>query len=360
MKIDNEKIIFHDSDMKFVRQSGIKEALQTVIDFRAANPKLPFLYDTDQLSYFFVGNSKRLFDLFRNCEQHYYTVELKKKNGKSRLLHVPDEELKRAQRMILHKILKCFTASDHATAYVRRKSLTDNANPHVGKRYLLKLDITDFFGSITFDHVYRAVFNSKYFPKQIGVILTSLCCCNDVLPQGAPTSPYISNIVMCEFDDCLGSWCKKHGVAYTRYCDDLTFSSNQPLFHVYQKVRSMLECMGFAINESKTHFVTNANRQSVTGLTVNEKVSVSAEYKRKLRQAVHYVLRYGSDDCILHTNKTEFITNGVPDEEKYLQHLIGRVNYVLQIEPNNTWFGKKIRPLNIILKIIKFKKENEK
>lgn len=142
---------------------------------------------------------------------------------------------------------------------------------------MLKLDIADFFGSIRFDQVYSAAFNTRYFPRQIGVMLATLCCRKDALPQGAPTSPALSNVVMRHFDQSIGRWCERRGISYTRYCDDMTFSSDKPLFVVYQKAKTILEEMGFELNEKKTRFVTNANRQSVTGLTVNEKVAVSGE-----------------------------------------------------------------------------------
>ena len=95
----------------------------------------------------------------------------------------------------------------------------------------------------------------------------------------------------------------------------------------------MLAEMGFDLNEAKTHFITNAGRQSVTGLTVNEKVSVPAVYKRSLRQEVYYALRFGLADSILRGGHATLLTDGVPDTERYRQQLLGRVQYVLQIEP---------------------------
>ncbi len=86
-----------------------------------------------------------------------------------------------------------------------------------------------FFGSITYLQVISSAFNSKMYPAQIGAILTSLCCKDDVLPQGAPTSSALSNIVMKNFDDILGNWCREKYITYTRYCDDLTFSADIPL-----------------------------------------------------------------------------------------------------------------------------------
>lgn len=304
----------------------------------SANHSIEKWQDLQQLTLLFRKNSHRLGALFRNPEIHYKTVKFKQENGKIRTLNIPDEDLMSIQKRILHSVLNRFVVSEYATAYIRRKCLRDNALPHIGKKYLLKLDIQDFFNNINFSQVLTCVFNKNYFPKQVGYILTSLCCYKNSLPQGAPTSSYISNIVMFNFDEIIGEWCKSNSIAYTRYCDDLTFSSDKPLYYVYTKVKSMLQERGFELNENKTHFVTNNSRQSVTGITVNEKMSVSTEYKKKLRQEIYYVLKYGSSNCILYTQKSKFMNNGIPDKAKYLQHLIGKTNYILQIEPNNKQF----------------------
>ena len=267
----------------------------------------------------------------------YIQIILRKKNGKFRNVSAPEDDLKQCQRKILHHIIAYLPISNYAKAYVKGNSLTHCASPHVGKKYLLKLDIADFFGSISFEKVYSTAFHTKYFPKQIGAMLTTLCCRNDVLPQGAPTSPALSNLVMRNFDQSIGCWCEKHEIFYTRYCDDMTFSSNQPLFVIYRKAKVMLEEMGFTLNQTKTHFITHANRQSVTGLTVNEKVSVSNYYKRKLRQEMYYVLKFGLEDSMQYTSYN--------DPQKHYHHLVGKLNFVLQIEPNLTWFRKALEEM---------------
>ena len=339
MRAKKDLVWFEEHDFAFLERFGMEEASRMVLDFHALHPTLPFLFDTFQLADFLRIKRKNLFSLVRICDTKYKTVTIKKKNGKTRVLHAPHEELKNVQRRILNGYLEKLPVSPYATAYVMKRSLKDNASPHVGKRYLLKLDITDFFGSISFQQVYGAAFHTGYFPKQIGVMLCTLCCRNDVLPQGAPTSPTLSNLVMRNFDDNIGWWCKQRGIAYTRYCDDMTFSSDQPLYHVYQKVKSMLREMGLELNEQKTHFVTNAARQSVTGLTVNEKVSISGDYKRKLRQEVHYALKYGVRSCLPRVSQ-EFKT-----VDSYLFYLVGKLRYVLQIEPDNAWFRKALHEL---------------
>ena len=114
----------------------------------------------------------------------------------------------------------------------------------------------------------------------------------------------------------------------------------------------MLYDMGFTLNEKKTRFVTNASRQSVTGLTVNEKVAVSSDYKRKLRQEIYYALKFGLEDSIRFAKRTEFMRDGAPDAERYAQHLIGKANYVLQIEPENRWFREALERLQWTLKCL--------
>lgn len=344
MIIKENTVLFEACDMSFVKKFGISQATEMVLDYKSVNP-LPFLYDTYQAAAFFHTGRWILFQYAKKPEQGYRLITLQKRNGNIRNIYAPDKHLKSFQNQILREILIYFPVSPYATAYSKNCTLSKNAAPHVGKKYLLKLDITDFFGSIRFDQIYSAAFNTRYFPKQIGVLLTSLCCREEALPQGAPTSPTLSNLVMRNFDSSLGRWCQRRGIAYTRYCDDMTFSSNKPLFPVYEKVKSMLYDMGLTLNEKKTHFITNASRQSVTGLTVNEKVSVASNYKRKLRQEIYYALKFGIENSLLYKKRTEFMCGGAPDTERYAQHLIGKINYVLQIEPENHWFQEALAQL---------------
>lgn len=345
MHIDNGTIFFEMSDLHYVSAVGLQQAAETVDTHFAAHGNFPFLRDAYQLAAFFEINRKKLFDLVRHPDHHYRPLERPKHSGGARSLHIPDPTLKMVQRRILSEILMRFSPSEYASAYVRRRTLAQHAAPHVGKRYLLKLDITNFFGSIRAEQVCRAAFHSGLFSRQVSWMLTELCCLDGFLPQGAPTSPALSNLVMKHFDRNLGQWCATHGISYTRYSDDLAFSANQPLYPIYEKVKTMLGEMGFALNEHKTRFVSNAGRQSITGLTVNEKVAVSREYKRHLRQEIYYALKFGAADSILKAERRDFIREGRPDAEWYLQHLIGEAQFVLQIEPENKWFQKALAAL---------------
>lgn len=338
MILNGSKITFTASDAKFIKKFGVLEAADMVMNYRALN-NLPFIYDTYQLAEFLCVDRKYLFRILKKgCKNEYELKTIKKKNGSDRTIQAPVGILKYWQKTILNNIVSKLSVSKYATAYKKGARLQDNANPHTGKKYLLKMDITDFFGSIRFEQVYSAAFNSAYFPKQIGVMLTTLCCYNDVLPQGAPTSPALSNLVMKNFDNSIGSWCEKRGISYTRYCDDLTFSSDKPLYNVFVKVKKMLENMGFTINDKKTHFVTNSDRQTVTGLTVNEKVGISKDYKRNLRQEIYYIFRFGPADSLLHTGRGEYLKNGRLNVLKYLDVIQGKINFVLSVEPDNEYF----------------------
>ncbi len=339
MRYVNNRVVFQPCDMLFLKKYGIDEATRMIEDFYFLNSiKLPFVTDSRQLASTLRIRAKHLYSVLKSINSHYTTHKFVQKNGKVRIINEPSISLKSIQRTIYYVILQHLTVSKYAKAYRPRVTIKQNAVPHIGKKYLLKMDIKDFFPSITFTRVYGAAFNANLFPKHIGTILTTLCCKDDCLPQGAPTSPALSNLVMKNFDEFLGKWCEEKGIAYTRYCDDLTFSSDKPLYGVYLKAKSMLENMGFEVNEKKTKFITSGNRQTVTGLTVNQKLNISSVYKRKLRQDVYYALKFGPESAIIRGRHENYIDNGKTLNAGYLYHLLGKVNYVLSIENDNKWF----------------------
>ena len=331
MRILKNKIEFNVEDFCFVKKHGIIKASGIALQYKNTH-KTPFIYDLVQLAHFLYPDSNSFFKLLNNIDKEYAFFTIKKKNGGKRRIYAPSAKLCRVQKIILRKILCHYPVSQYACAYIKGKNLYQNANPHTNKKYILKLDITDFFGSITFEQILSTVFNKNYYPTPVGVSLTNLCCYKETLVQGAPTSPMLSNLVMKHFDDIMGDWCAKQNIAYTRYCDDMTFSSDKPLYHVYSKASSFLESMGFELNKKKTRFITNTSRQTVTGLVVNEKVSIPKEYKRNLRKDIYYFSKYDTGD------KT-FITSDF-DYYGYIHSLLGRTTYVLSIEANNEYFKK--------------------
>lgn len=338
MKLTGQKVSFEACDMAFVRKYGLLEASRQALTHHDAHPELPFLMDDHQLAAFLAIGRKTLYQLARHTRAAYRPVQIPKKGGGVRQLFVPEPRLGHIQDKIYRHILIHLPVSSYATAYRKGGTLRDNAAPHVGRRYVLKLDVADFFGSVRFDQVLAVLSRIPGLSRQTAWLLSSLCCLEGVLPQGAPTSPALSNLVLRHMDHTLGCWCQAQGIVYTRYCDDLTFSADCPLEEAWEKAGDLLRDMGFSLNEKKIRFLTRATRQQVTGLTVNEKVSVPNDYKRALRQELHYALRYGLSDAILAGKRTAFLREGQPEPERYRAHLLGRVQYVLQIEPENKWF----------------------
>ena len=272
--------------------------------------------------------AKTLYAVSNNLRGHYRRVLLPKKSGGYRKLSVPDDVLKRIQRQIADVLLPHMPVSGYAKAYRFGSTALQNAKPHVGKAVLLKLDILHFFDSIRYTDVKDQVFPAEIYAENIRILLSMLCYYKDFLPQGAPSSPAITNILMYDFDELVGFWCRERGIRYTRYCDDMAFSGDFDPAEVIRFVRAELKEKGFLLNEQKTKIQRTGQQQSVTGIVVNEKPNVSAAYRRKLRQELYYCQKFGVSG---HLSKT----GQVLPEKDYLQHLLGKVNYVLQLCPSD-------------------------
>ena len=278
-------------------------------------------------------SGKTLYSVSNHVNRHYHPAKIPKANGEFRELNVPDALLMSIQRAINNKLLCLEDVSQFAMAYRLGTSTKSNANPHVNKAVILKMDIRHFFDHLIFPLIKEKAFPAARYSEQNRILLTFLCAYKDALPQGAPTSPTISNIIMKEFDDYIGSWCNKRNIAYTRYCDDMTFSGNFAPVPVIALARKELKKLGLYLNDKKTTIVRKGQRQSVTGIVVNEKISVPTEYKKRIRQEMYYCMKYGIAD---HLIKTEWMDS----KEAYIAKLLGRINYVLSIEHDNLQMKK--------------------
>jgi len=286
---------------------------------------------------------KTLYSLSNNIEKNYKIYKIKKNNGGYRTIYEPNSLLMKIQKSILNNILNNKSISLYAKAYHKGIPLRDNASAHVNKDLILKLDIKNFFESISFVDIYNSCFSIEYFPKSVGMLLTYLCTYNDHLTQGSPTSSYISNLVMKDFDEELGYYCEMNNISYTRYSDDMTFSGDFNPSEVIVKVRKMLYKLGLELNDSKIHVIHKSSCQSVTGIVVNEKVQVGSRYRNKIRQEIYYIRKYGLES---HLDRC-----GIKDDNlKYLNRLYGRILYVLQINCDDKEF---IEYKDFILKLFK-------
>ena len=273
-------------------------------------------------------SAKTLYAVSNNLGKHYRNATLLKKSGGYRKLSVPDEVLKSIQKRISDMLLIHMPVSRYAKAYRFGSSTLRNAKHHVGKQVVLKLDILHFFDSIRYSTVKDKVFPEEIYAEPLRILLTMLCYHKDALPQGAPSSPAITNIILYEFDELIGQWCRERDIAYTRYCDDMTFSGDFDSTEVIRFVRLELKKMGFLLNEQKTRIQRPGQQQSVTGIVVNEKLSIPAEYCRKLRQELYYCRKFGIQE---HLQK---IGLEIPANTYKIQ-LLGKVNYVLQLHPED-------------------------
>ena len=276
---------------------------------------------------------KTIYSISNNIEKNYKIYKIKKRNGKYRTIYEPNSILKQIQKQILVNILNNKSISKYAKAYHKGIQLKDNAIFHINKEMILKLDIENFFENISFLDIYNSCFPIEYFPKSVGMILTYLCTYNNHLTQGSPTSPYISNLVMKEFDEELGNWCNLRNISYTRYSDDMTFSGQFNPSELIVKVRKMLYKLDLSLNNDKIRIIHKSSRQNVTGIVVNEKMQVNIKYRNKIRQKIYYIKKFGLSS---HLKKCDI--NIKP--KKYLNGLYGRILYVLQINENDKEFMK--------------------
>ena len=283
---------------------------------------------------------KKLYSISNNIEGNYKVFKIKKSNGSFRKIYEPNSTLKYIQRKILKNILENKKVSKYATAYQKGKSLKENAQIHIGKKIILKLDIKNYFDSISFYSIYNNCFPIEYFPKGIGMLLTYLCTYNGYLPQGAPTSAYISNLVMKDFDDELGNWCEINNISYTRYSDDMTFSGDFNPNLIIKKVKTMLFKLGFELNKKKIHVIKQHQQQKITGIVVNEKMQVEIKYRKEIRKEIYYIKKYGLNS---HLNRINY-----KNKEKYLNKLYGRILFVNQINNNKEFINYK----NFLLKLM--------
>lgn len=250
----------------------------------------------------------------------YQTFQIKKKAGGTRTIFAPNEGLKAIQSCLSLILGTLYQANASATGFVRGRSIFDNAKIHVGQHYVFNIDLKDFFPSIDQARVWGrlklAPFNlgEKNGRQILANIIAKLCCHEfdvermdvsgewkkekrSVLPQGAPTSPVISNLICEKLDKRLVGIAKRFGLKYSRYADDITFSSLHYVYHrqgdFFKEVERVINDQNFHIKESKTRIQGEGYRQEVTGLVVNDKVNVRKRYVKELRKWLYLWETYG-------------------------------------------------------------------
>lgn len=302
---------------------------------------LPVIYDTQHLSLLVGYNKKYIKRAVQYTSYFYRYFKIEKKNGSKRQIAEPLPSLKEIQHWILHKILYKIEVHKYSKAYIKGKSIKDNVKFHKGKKIVLTLDICDFFKSLTIDKTSQC-FKKMGYSSILADLLAKLCCLDGSLPQGAPTSPYISNIIMYDFDLKLQNFCNINKIMYTRYADDITFSGDIDTNELINFVKNELCHLDLKLNENKTRIMYQNERQIVTGLVVNNKVQVSHTERNKLRMIVHCIKKFGLENHLQRINC---------QKENYIKHLLGKINYILYINPNDKEFFEY---KECILKLLKY------
>jgi RNA-directed DNA polymerase len=235
-------------------------------------------------------SKKRVAFYYFHIKDKYQEFKIPKKSGGERIINAPDRYLLKIQRRINLILYLLFKPTNQSHGFLIGRSIKTNALPHQKKKYVLNMDIQDFFPSVSFFRV-RAVLQIKptEINKPLAHIIGNFCTLDGKLPQGAPTSPVITNIICQKLDRKLNSYCQKMGIVYTRYADDLTFSSDNNLLgeDFQNKIKEILLQEGFNVKEEKTRIRKPNMRQEVTGLVVNEKLNITREYIRNLRSMIH-------------------------------------------------------------------------
>ena len=250
----------------------------------------------------------------------YVEFEIPKSSGGLRRISAPVLKLRWIQRWILENVLQNIPLRDCATAYTRNKSIVHNAAPHTHKAVIVKLDLEDFFPSITFGRV-LGVYQEIGYTHSVAALLTKLSCHKDRLPQGAPTSPALSNLVCRRLDSRLSGLAEHLGFAYTRYADDLTFSGSIRPEALIRAVERIVQDEGFTLAKHKTHITRSGQSQQVTGLVVNKKVNIPRKYYRRVRAIVH--------NCQVRGARSQ----NKDDDPLFKARLYGHAQYILGVNP---------------------------
>ena len=316
----------HQNPMDEILNSHISENLPPVLTVY----HMPILMHNFSKVYSFWTSYRELMYCSNHPEESYRRLVLPKRDGKMRTVYEVSGCLAQAQHWILRNILDEIPVSKHATAYIKGKNLLDNAKPHVGKKLVVKADIEDFFGNVKYISVYH-VFKSAGYSESVSALLANLCCCKGHIMQGACTSPALSNLCFRAIDDKISAFCAQRGITYTRYSDDMTFSGDFAPGELIAYLRGLLKFYGFTMNDSKTKVLYRNHRQTVTGAVVNERPQPSKDYRRRIRQEVYYIRKYGVLEHMDRLKDNKCYVSPI----NYRESLIGRINYVLQYNPGD-------------------------
>lgn len=301
---------------------------------------LPIIFDKEHLSGLVGYQLDYLLAACHSTPKFYRVFKVTKKQGGEREIAEPLPSLKEIQRWILDNILYKCEVSRFAKGFIPKVSIRDNARFHRNQPLVLSLDIKDFFPSIKIGRVYN-YFRRLGYQRHVLYLLTHLCTLNGSLPQGSPTSPTLSNLIVLRMDRRFAGFALKEKIRYTRYADDITFSGKFQVGRIIRFARKVVAEEGLELNEEKTRLMQRHQRQEVTGIVVNEKLQAPRKDRRELRKIMFFIEKYGLDSHIRHTQNFRI---------NYVKHLLGIANFFLFVNPKDKDANRAVEVLTSILR----------
>lgn len=311
-----------------------------------------------------IIKAKQLTYYAYHCKDKYDIFEIPKKSGGTRKIYAPKKALKNILRLLNIALHIHYKKNISAHGFLKNRSVATNAKKHIGKNYVLNIDLENFFPNIHQARIWKLIQKSPLNLNQnLANLVANLVCFQheditkkNFLPQGAPTSPILSNFICHRLDKKLLLIAKKYGATYTRYADDMTFSSNH---NVYQKdgdflkeIEEIIKSENFTINPKKTRLQGNGHRQEVTGIIVNKKLNVSRKYIKNLRGLLNIVEKFGIEKALENENfllknkgsnielvifgKLQYLKMIKGENDSTYQKLLGRFESVFQKEGKDT------------------------
>lgn len=251
------------------------------VNYKLYLSNLPVIDDLQTLADYTHLSKGFLYKISIISDRYYKEFQIPKKSGGFRTIACPSRPIKAVQAWILRNILDTVHVTESATGFRTGKNLLFNVEPHKNNRYILCLDIDDFFPSVQYPKVYN-VFRTLGYNPHISHVFTSICTYNGTLPQGGVTSPALSNIVCIRLDRRIVGYTGKRNITFTRYADDMTFScmSQGRLVGAKRTVEKIVTEEGFRLNPEKTRFIGPRRQRKITGLVIGDD-TVGVGRKRK-------------------------------------------------------------------------------
>lgn len=293
-------------------------------------------------------------------EHRYTTFEIPKKSGGTRQISTPVNAIKIIQKKLNQVLQAVYQTKPSVHGFVNGKNIVTNAQAHARKRYVLNIDLKDFFPSINFGRVRGMFMATPYnLPPDVATVLAQICCYNNQLPQGAPTSPIITNMICAKMDSQLQRLAKDCKATYTRYADDITFSTTLPKFpddlayilteedtekiFIGNHLLTIIHENGFEVNEQKIRLQVKGNHQEVTGLTTNVFPNPNRKYVRQVRAMLYAWAKFGIEAAENEYFEKYSLTPRSPLKEKpkFSQILRGKIEFIGMVKGKNDCIYQK-------------------